>query len=351
MRVARVTGDAGSPPERRSGGPREATRGSGLGEVDARRRDVEDLGGHAGAELGGVPGLVAAGDDDPLRPALHPDDLVVEAADDLAVDVAGLVGGEPGHDGRGVLRVHAVELALGDVVGLEGLAGTGHGGGDAGEPGRADAVGGDVRGGELLGERQREPGDGGLGGGVVGLAEVAAQAGTRGGVDDAAVDAGAGLVLLTEVLGGEVRHRPRAPHVDVHHDVPVLDRHVPDGGVAHDAGVVHDDVELAVGVDGLLHHLAALLVVRDVAVVRGGDAALGLDEVDGLVGGATGALAGDAATEVVDDDLGAVLGQLHGVAPADAVAGSGDDGDLAVEHAHAWCPLLGVVPQVRQERS
>ena len=40
------------------------------------------------------------------------------------------------------------------------------------------------------------------------------------------------------------------------------------------------------------------------------------------------------AAEVVDDDLGAVLGQLQRVAPADAVAGAGDDGDLAVEQPH-----------------
>src|SRR4029450_7718329 len=37
---------------------------------------------------------------------------------------------------------------------------------------------------------------------------------------------------------------------------------------------------------------------------------------------------------VVDDDLRAVVGEEHGLAAADAVAGAGDDRDLAVEDAH-----------------
>ena len=41
-----------------------------------------------------------------------------------------------------------------------------------------------------------------------------------------------------------------------------------------------------------------------------------------------------APAEVVDHDLGAVPGQLHGVAAADAVARAGDDRDLAVEQPH-----------------
>ena len=55
---------------------------------------------------------------------------------------------------------------------------------------------------------------------------------------------------------------------------------------------------------------------------------------DRVVGGLARALAALAAAEVVDHDLGAVLGQLHGVAAADAVARAGDDRDLAVEQPH-----------------
>ena len=46
--------------------------------------------------------------------------------------------------------------------------------------------------------------------------------------------------------------------------------HVPDGAVADDAGVVHEDVELAPGVDGLGDHAAGALVVGDVLVVGDG---------------------------------------------------------------------------------
>ena len=119
--------------------------------------------------------------------------------------------------------------------------------------------------------------------------------------------------------------------------VEVLFGHVPDGGVAHDPGIVHQDVEPAVGVDGLLDHGAGILEAGDVAVVgRGLAAALG-DDVHGEVGVPTLTLAADRAAQIVDDDLGPLLGQLHGVTPADAVPGPGDDGDLAVEQSH--CPL------------
>ena len=50
------------------------------------------------------------------------------------------------------------------------------------------------------------------------------------------------------------------------------------------------------------------------------------------------AFAGDRAAEVVDDDLGAVVGEHDRLAAADAVAGSGDDRHLAVEHAHLRVP-------------
>jgi hypothetical protein len=75
-------------------------------------------------------------------------------------------------------------------------------------------------------------------------------------------------------------------------------------------------------------------VVGHVLVVGDGLAAAVGDQPDGEVGVLALALAGHRAAEIVDHDLGAVLGQLQGVAPADAVPGAGDDGDLAVEHAH-----------------
>ena len=77
----------------------------------------------------------------------------------------------------------------------------------------------------------------------------------------------------------------------------------------------------------------------DAVVVGDGLAAPLGDDVDDLVGGPlVGTLAGYRAAEIVDDDLGAVVGELHRFAAPDAVARSGDDRHLAVEHAHLRVP-------------
>ncbi|CAB4639740.1 unannotated protein [freshwater metagenome] len=119
-----------------------------------------------------------------------------------------------------------------------------------------------------------------------------------------------------------------------HDGVPVFNRHVPDRSVANDASVVHNNVESTEGVDGLLDHFATCFVIGDVAIVRHSDSAARLNEGDGFVGGAACAFTSDAATEVVHNNLGAVLREFHGVTTANAVTRPGDDGDLAVEHAH-----------------
>ena len=85
-------------------------------------------------------GLALAADVGPLVPAAHPDELVVDDPDHLAGHVVGLVARQPRHHRRAVLRVHRVPLALGDLVGLERLARSRHGRGDAGEAGGTDAV-------------------------------------------------------------------------------------------------------------------------------------------------------------------------------------------------------------------
>ncbi|CAB4582656.1 unannotated protein [freshwater metagenome] len=122
--------------------------------------------------------------------------------------------------------------------------------------------------------------------------------------------------------------------MDGHDGVPVFNRHVPDGCVAHDARVVHDDVESTEGVDGLLDHVATCFVIGDVAVVRHRDSAASFNQGHGFVGRAACAFTRNAATEVVHNNLGAVLREFHGVTTANAVSRASDDGDLAVEHAH-----------------
>ena len=93
---------------------------------------------------------------------------------------------------------------------------------------------------------------------------------------------------------------------------------------AGDAGVVHEDVDVAeVGERRLDHGFVGLEVV-DRRLVGGGPPAGGLDGAHGLLG-RVGVLA------VVDGDGGAVLGQGQRDGPADAPAAAGDQRHPSVE--------------------
>ena len=135
-------------------------------------------------------------------------------------------------------------------------------------------------------------------------------------------------------------HVERALEVHGDHAVPLGLGHAGDEGVAQDAGVVDHHVEAAVGVDRHLDGPLGAVPGGDVLV--GGDrlAAAVADDLDGLVGRAVvGALALGAGTGIADHHLGSLGGELHGLAPPDAPARPGDDGDLAVDDAHAVLPL------------
>ncbi len=127
---------------------------------------------------------------------------------------------------------------------------------------------------------------------------------------------------------------PGATQVDLQHCVEVLDAHVEDRVVTDDARVVDEDVEAAELIDGLRDHLACLVIVGHVRVVGCRLAAAGLDDVDGQVRVATRSLARDRPAQIVHDHGRAVLRQLQSVTAADAVPRSGDDRNLAVQHAH-----------------
>ena len=104
-------------------------------------------------------------------------------------------------------------------------------------------------------------------------------------------------------------------------------------------GVVHEHVEAAERVERGADDVLGAVELGDAVVVGDGLAAALRDDVDDLVGGPlVGALAGDRSAEVVDDDLGAVIGELYRFAAAHTVARSGDDRHLAVEHAHLRGP-------------
>src|SRR5690606_15099215 len=72
-----------------------------------------------------------------------------------------------------------------------------------------------------------------------------------------------------------------------------------------------------------------LVTVNHAVRVGDGSAASGLDFFHDLQRGfAVGAFSLGAATQVVDHDLGPMLGEQQGMRPADAAAGAGDDNDL-----------------------
>ena len=172
--------------------------------------------------------------------------------------------------------------------------------------------------------------DAGLGRRVVALAEVAAQPGDRGHVDDAAA---AALVLhhaRRRLQAGE-----GAGQVDVEHRRPFLGRQLERGAVAQDARVVDQDVEAAErfdsGADDLLGGVEG--ADRPLLATASPPAALDLLDHAGRRRRCS-PLPSRAHAGVVDDDLGAFLGEEQSVGATDAGAGAGDESDLAVEESH-----------------
>ena len=125
----------------------------------------------------------------------------------------------------------------------------------------------------------------------------------------------------------------------LHDRVEVFGRHREHHLVAQDAGVVDQHVEATERVDRGADDVLGAVEVGDAVVVGDGLAAALVDDLDDLVGGAlVGALAAHRSTEIVHHDLGAVVGEHDRFAASDTVARTGDDGHLAVEHAHLRVP-------------
>src|SRR5690606_23020961 len=91
-----------------------------------------------------------------------------------------------------------------------------------------------------------------LGHAVVGLAEVAVDAGGGGGEDDPAV------LLLAQVFPGGAGNLVGTLDVDLVDQVPVGVLHLVERLVAQDAGFVHDHVDAAEAVQRALHDLATV---------------------------------------------------------------------------------------------
>ena len=119
--------------------------------------------------------------------------------------------------------------------------------------------------------------------------------------------------------------------MDADHEFEIGGLHLREGLVAQDAGVVDEDVDAAPSLFGAGNHLDHLIIFGDVAAVRHRLAASRADFLDhgerrvGMARAVTGA------AEIVDDDLGATLGEFEGVMATEAAAGSGDDGNAIIE--------------------
>ena len=122
----------------------------------------------------------------------------------------------------------------------------GHGGGHRGGGDRDDGVGGDAGALQLERPGAHHADDARLGGGVVGLAEVAALAGGRADADDAAADARVSRMCVA-ASRTQVNVPRRCTLMTVSKS---SSRHLPQHGVAQHAGVGDEDVEAAEVLDG-----------------------------------------------------------------------------------------------------
>ena len=188
-----------------------------------------------------------------------------------------------------------------------------HGG--AGDDG-ADGVETDVGLGVLDGEGLGRVDDGRLG--RVVPAQVRARADAR---RRRRLDEGAAFALLDQV-GHEGRHgQVQRAHVDVDTQVELGIRDV-DGRLVgvRGAGVVHDDVDLPVLVDGRLHHGLPVLALRGV----------GLDEVAAELLGRPGTAL---FRQVGDEHFGAFFDELRHDTFAQSISSSGHDRNFAFQAA------------------
>jgi hypothetical protein len=269
-----------------------------------------------------------------VLPAVGHRDLAALHLEDPAGHVGRLVAAQPDDQRRDVLRSHGVEAAL-DARHHVGEHRLGH----PGPGGRRDGVRGDAVASQFGRLDHGQRGDRGLCGAVVGLPDAAHEAGARTGVDDPRVHRGAGLGLVAPVRGRMPGGAEVPAQVDADRRVPLVRRHVHEHPVAHRAGVVDQRVEPSERVDRRLDEALCRVPVGDVVVARDGLAAGPDDAVDDLLCG-RGVLAAavERAADVVDDDTGALAGELQGVLGADAAAGAGDDDDATRTDARHAAP-------------
>src|SRR3990172_7638699 len=170
---------------------------------------------------------------------------------------------------------------------------------------RRYGVAGDVAGGYLFGYGLGEGDESGFGSGVVGLPRQGNDAGHAGHVDYASP------TLLDHWPQGSLGAEEGALQVDVHYLIPGLFAHEHDQGVVGGADVVHEDVQLAEGVQALFEEPLDIVGSADIRPDDYALALLGLDGAGHFFGGFF-------VCTVVDDDFGALFGELDSYGAANA---------------------------------
>ena len=131
-------------------------------------------------------------------------------------------------------------------------------------------------------------------------------------------------------LGGE----NQAEHVEVEVRVKVILGDVFEGRELVNARIVHQDVELAIGLLGLCKEALDVSSLGDVSLNGNGFAAVGDDFSNDLV------RAGFAGC-VIDHDGGSLGRETLGDAGSNTLGGSSDDGDFILKFAHDVLSLSG----------
>ena len=175
-----------------------------------------------------------------------------------------------------------------------------------------------------------QPDQGHLGRAIVGLAEIAVEAGRGCGHDDAAI------ALLAHDLPDRLGAVDRPHQVDVDDEAEILQLHLGEGLVAQDTGVVDQDVDPAPARHRRLDHGLDGDGVGHRGGIGHGLAPQGDDFSDNRLGGTAGsARSVPCPAEVVDDDAGPAGRQGEGVRTPESTTRSGYDRDPTFEtHCH-----------------
>src|SRR5690606_14155513 len=198
-----------------------------------------------------------------------------------ACDISGTLAGQPrDHVGDFLAFSEPSDRDLGDDPGQDLLV---HGADHLGvDVAGGDAVDGHALAGVLQRQRLGEADHPGLGGGIVGLADLALLAVDRADVDDAPP---AAVAHAVDHLPGHVEH---AVHVHPDHVGPLVGGHLVEEAVAGDAGVVDQHIHRPQRSLDLGHGALAVLERADVALDHHHAQLLGRGAGGGLVAGVAG---------------------------------------------------------------